>query len=240
MNNSTYGDTGLPVISSEITIEGHGATIQRDSVAPDFRILHVRGNLTLKETTISGGVGQDGCIGGGGGGLFNGIYGITTIISSTITGNMAGVNGGGVSHDQFRDDALTLNGSLVSGNAAVAGPGISTADDVIADNHNLFGFDNDARVEGFTPGPTDIVPAPGVLLGDILDPLADNGALNTVWYYRNMPAVAPKLEPPGKHDACYLPRRIHVTGAIDIHELAWSSTEELWLVNTRFYEGGVQ
>jgi hypothetical protein len=24
---------------------------------------------------------------------------------------------------------------------------------------------------------------------------------NTVWYYRNMPAVAPKLAPQGKHDA---------------------------------------
>ena len=46
------------------------------------------------------------------------------------------------------------------------------------------------------------------------------GGANTVWEYRNMPAVAQKLEPAGKHDACYLPRRIHVTGDIDIHELA--------------------
>ena len=36
------------------------------------------------------------------------------------------------------------------------------------------------------------------------------GGTNTVWYYRNMPAVARKLEPEGKHDAAYLPRRIHV------------------------------
>ena len=60
------------------------------------------------------------------------------------------------------------------------------------------------------------------------------GGTNTVWYYRNMPAVAAKLDPPGKHDACYLPRRIHVTGDIDIHEMAWSADDELWLVNTRF------
>ena len=60
------------------------------------------------------------------------------------------------------------------------------------------------------------------------------GGSNTVWYYRNMPAVAPKIEPAGKHDACYLPRRIHVTGDIDIHELAWSSDDVLWLVNTKF------
>jgi uncharacterized protein (TIGR03032 family) len=49
-----------------------------------------------------------------------------------------------------------------------------------------------------------------------------------------MPAVVQKLAPPGKHDACYLPRRIHVTGDIDIHELAWACDDALWLVNTRF------
>src|SRR6185295_4698922 len=41
------------------------------------------------------------------------------------------------------------------------------------------------------------------------------GGANTVWEYRNMPEVAKKLKPAGKHDACYLPRRIHVTGDID-------------------------
>ena len=60
------------------------------------------------------------------------------------------------------------------------------------------------------------------------------GGSNTVWDYHNMPAVARKLEPVGKHDACYIPRRIHVTGDIDIHELAWDDKNELWLVNTRF------
>ena len=60
------------------------------------------------------------------------------------------------------------------------------------------------------------------------------GGSNMVWEYRNMPAVAKKLEPAGKHDACYLPRRIHVTGDIDIHELAWDGNNELWAVNTRF------
>ena len=60
------------------------------------------------------------------------------------------------------------------------------------------------------------------------------GGSNTVWEYHNMPAVAKKLEPVGKHDACYLPRRIHVTGDIDIHELARDGANELWLVNTRF------
>lgn len=60
------------------------------------------------------------------------------------------------------------------------------------------------------------------------------GGSNTIWYYRNVPAVGPKLEPPGKHDACYIPRRAHVTGDIDIHEMAYDRNNELWVVNTRF------
>ncbi len=60
------------------------------------------------------------------------------------------------------------------------------------------------------------------------------GGTNTVWEYHNMPAVAHKLEPQGQHDGCYVPRRIHVTGDIDIHELAWDRDDALWVVNTRF------
>ena len=53
-----------------------------------------------------------------------------------------------------------------------------------------------------------------------------------------------KLEPAGRHDACFLPRSSHVTGNIQIHEMAWGiprklgdgvgSEGELWFVNTRF------
>ena len=41
VHNSTYGPTGLPVMSSVITIAGQGSTIVRDSGAPYFRILAV-------------------------------------------------------------------------------------------------------------------------------------------------------------------------------------------------------
>lgn len=60
------------------------------------------------------------------------------------------------------------------------------------------------------------------------------GSGNSIWMLRNMTAVAAKLEPVGQHDACYLPRRIHVTGDIDIHEMSWGKGEELWFINTRF------
>ncbi|ACK73553.1 TPR repeat-containing protein [Gloeothece citriformis PCC 7424] len=59
------------------------------------------------------------------------------------------------------------------------------------------------------------------------------GCAYQIWELRNVPAVAQKLEPQGKHDACYLPRNCHITGDIDIHEMAWGK-QELWFVNTRF------
>jgi uncharacterized protein (TIGR03032 family) len=51
--------------------------------------------------------------------------------------------------------------------------------------------------------------------------------------YRNFPAVAPKVEPTGKHDACYLPRNKHFTGDVRIHEIEFARGE-LWLVATNF------
>lgn len=59
------------------------------------------------------------------------------------------------------------------------------------------------------------------------------GTSSHIWEFRNVPAAASKLEPAGKHDACFLPRNIHVTGDIDIHEMAWGD-EGLWFINTRF------
>jgi uncharacterized protein (TIGR03032 family) len=60
------------------------------------------------------------------------------------------------------------------------------------------------------------------------------GTTLQVWEYVNVPAVAARLDPPGRYDACYLPRSGHVTGNIQIHEMAWGSGGELWVVNTRF------
>jgi uncharacterized protein (TIGR03032 family) len=59
------------------------------------------------------------------------------------------------------------------------------------------------------------------------------GTQRHVWEYRNQPDLARKLQPAGKHDACFLPRRSHVTGDIRIHELAFADGG-LWIVNTRF------
>ncbi|MEM6935821.1 MAG: TIGR03032 family protein [Pseudomonadota bacterium] len=59
------------------------------------------------------------------------------------------------------------------------------------------------------------------------------GGASSITVYRNLPAVAQKLQPNGSEDACYLPRANHITGDIDIHEMAYDGEGELWFVNTR-------
>ena len=64
-----------------------------------------------------------------------------------------------------------------------------------------------------------------------------------IWTLQNSPEVAAKMKPEGQHDGCYLPRSSHVTGDIDVHEIAWGKRndeggsmkdDELWVDNTLF------
>jgi uncharacterized protein (TIGR03032 family) len=59
------------------------------------------------------------------------------------------------------------------------------------------------------------------------------GTRTQLWTFRNAPDLAPRVEPTGQHDACYVPRSCHVTGDIRGHEIARTG-DELWFVNTRF------
>ena len=58
VNNTFFGFTGLPVITSEITIDGNGATISRSGAAPPLRLLAVdsAGKLTLRDTILGDGL----------------------------------------------------------------------------------------------------------------------------------------------------------------------------------------
>jgi uncharacterized protein (TIGR03032 family) len=51
--------------------------------------------------------------------------------------------------------------------------------------------------------------------------------------YRDVPAVAPKVEPRGRHDGCFVARNKHFTGDIRIHEIAFAQGE-LWIAATNF------
>jgi Calx-beta domain len=162
-------------------------------------VYNYAGTVAITNSTIS-----DNTAKSSGGGVNNkyGFYGGVgrlTVSNSTISGNRAN-QGGGIFNDQFCFNysplgrsgclfaALTLNGSLIAGNQASAGPEIENAvilgpmspgpvpgpvNNVTANNFNLFGTNGNAGVSGFTPGPTDIVPS--VSLAQILAPLVNNG-----------------------------------------------------------------
>jgi len=60
------------------------------------------------------------------------------------------------------------------------------------------------------------------------------GAMMEIAEFRNMPDVAKRLHDPPVHDAVYMARRGHITGHIDIHEMAWDGDGAIWFINTLF------
>lgn len=94
IDNYWYGPNGLPAISSEITIQGNGATLNR-SGGPNFRFFYVSnqmfgglstGKLTLQGLTLQGGVAQGGSSYQGGGGLGAGgaIFNAGTVVLDSV------------------------------------------------------------------------------------------------------------------------------------------------------------
>lgn len=118
IEDMTNGNNGLPVIVTDLIINGNGATIQRTENADHFRILQIgtKSTVTINDLTIRNGY-ADGTSAleneylGRGGGILN--RGILTINSSVITENYAGFVGGIVN-----TGTLTINRSTVSHNNA--------------------------------------------------------------------------------------------------------------------------
>ena len=149
VDNNTAGANGLPAVSSDITVEGHGATLRRAEEAPDFRFFFSFGSLTLRELEISNGsaigdgVGRDGgvirnsgnllvdrctlvgnaatAVAGGDGGAIGNFSGHVTVVNSTISGNRADRSGGGVYNNSGQVDLIHVT---AFGNAADFGGGL--------------------------------------------------------------------------------------------------------------------
>ncbi|MGH8591832.1 MAG: choice-of-anchor Q domain-containing protein [Gammaproteobacteria bacterium] len=121
IDNSTYGPTGLPVVTSVIVIDGNGSTIGRVPATPEFRILAIGsgGDLTLQETSVTGGVIPSGSLYENGGGIIN--YGTLALTACTVSDNFA-YNGGGGVHSS---GVSTLTHSTVSNNMAMVSGGVS-------------------------------------------------------------------------------------------------------------------
>jgi hypothetical protein len=139
VNNSIIN--GLPQITSAITIEGNGATIRRDGSAPNFRIFEVtgHGNLTLNNTTVSGGNSSNFI----GGGIFN--EGTLTLNNSTVSGNNSS-RGGGIANR----GSATLNNSTVSGNGYGFGAGIYNRFMITLNNSTISGNNGTGLTNDFT------------------------------------------------------------------------------------------
>src|SRR5262244_2938822 len=135
--NTRFGTTvsrpaGLPRITSQITIEGNGATIVRQGNAPAFGLIDVRGNfdllgsrvtpgdLTLQSVTLSGGSSF--------GGLYSSFGGTVSIENSIVSGN----TGSGVSNN----GTLTVERSTISGNT---GSGVSNGGTLNIENSTISG-----------------------------------------------------------------------------------------------------
>lgn len=139
-HNSQFGPTGLPVITSEVTIEGNGSAIARkDSEGdPEFRLLAVdtSGDLTIRNLTL-----QDGYIEGGGAGILN--RGKLTVERSTITGNFSYWGAGGIASS----GELTVTGSQISLNVGYNGAGGIASSGKATINSTLI-FGNDSQYYG--------------------------------------------------------------------------------------------
>jgi uncharacterized repeat protein (TIGR02543 family) len=146
VDNTTDGDNGLPDVSTQMTINGNGSTIERDGGAPDFRILHVSGgsSLTLNNVTIQNGNTSD-----NGGGIYND-EGVLTINNSTISGNTSDYDGGGIYNSYGK---TTVNKSTISGNTSDSGGGIYHYEGAITvNNSTISGNTSDSYGGGIYAG----------------------------------------------------------------------------------------
>ena len=121
----------LPFITTDVTIEGPGATILTISgKGAGFRVFRINsgGSVTISGLTISNG--NDGVWGGG---ILN--FGRLTLTDSLLSGNSATFDGGGI----YNDGTATITNSTLSNNTASNGGGIYNRGTLTITNSTLSG-----------------------------------------------------------------------------------------------------
>ena len=92
-NIDATGDNSLPKITTNITINGQAAIIERQADSPDFRFFHVETGVSLQLNYLTLRNGRNSVAAKiDGGAIFNN-GGAITITNSTLTGNYAGCGG---------------------------------------------------------------------------------------------------------------------------------------------------
>ena len=116
--------SGLPAITGDLTINGHGSTIARSvgAAPPFFRVLEVTaGSLTLNDLTISGGRLVSAFFDGGGAGISFSGTGSLALRNVTVTSNMILGGFGAAGGILFTSSGdLTLTRSAVTNNTVIA------------------------------------------------------------------------------------------------------------------------
>lgn len=166
---------GIYMTGGEVTVRE--TTINGNQAIYGGGILSKGGKVLLENCTISGNkafsvVPTEGEVyGGNGGGLIVEPY-LLTIRNSTIAANVADNAGGGIWTIGVWPDSFFAERVLITGNAAPLGPQMAIAyfGNPLDGGFNLFGANGDPGVYGFEPGPTDIVPAAGVTVAQIINP----------------------------------------------------------------------
>lgn len=128
------GPNGLPSITTAITLNGNGATIERSAVdgTPTFRLLHVAatGALTVQNLTIRGGTTPAALDllfpSNAGGGLLS--RGRLHLARSTLSGNHAFIGGGLAAVGS----TVTCRASTISSNHASEGGGLAVLDSTVS------------------------------------------------------------------------------------------------------------
>ena len=175
VDHDTEGPTGLPAITSALTLRGSGAQstiIERAASTPRFRLLHVAatGLLTLEGLTLRGGdLGRQQSLGGGG--IHN--HGILTITQSTLSDNTASY-GGGIHNDGI----LTITQSTLRHNRANSGGGLNHGGPTLAITASTLS-DNTARYGGgiYSSNYSSLTIANSTLQGNV----ADSGGGISLW-----------------------------------------------------------
>ena len=149
-SGSGPGNAGLPVITSEVTLEGNNLTIQADNSTDDFRLFDVAdtGDFTLRDTTVSGA--DDGY--GVGSGLFS--AGRTTIENSTFAGNNGAVLFYGGYGNELTDSVIrhNFNNSAYAAGVQTFYAGVEISRSSIFENHN--DSSGGVNASGVGAGPT--------------------------------------------------------------------------------------
>jgi hypothetical protein len=117
LTSANNGESGLPVITTRITVNGNRATIDGTGKVRVLEVDGPGGNLSLQDVTITDGSAD---IGGG----IENAGGTVTLNHSRVTGNTATESGGGVASAANPSSVakLTLNNSEMTGNSQTLDP----------------------------------------------------------------------------------------------------------------------